>query len=581
MTRIAVTIAAVVLTICDVPVRGGEGVPPVRVAGVLPAVRGRDALATKEQGQDALATKDEAKMASPRTPDGVTTNRPNILIILADDLGYGDVQCYNPQRGKIPTPNLDRLAREGMRFTDAHSSSGVCSPSRYALLTGRYHWRTRLQQGIVNVWGAPLIAPDRLTVAGLAQQHGYRTACIGKWHLGRDWPITEQQRPYFTGFGGQAGGGGQVSTTATEAHRAVWRKVFSQSIPGGPTTRGFDEYFGTDVPNWPPYCFIENDRTVGIPSELLSAEKLRTNQASLQGPALPGWQLEPILPMLADRAAAFIRQQSEAKKPFLLYLPLTAPHTPLAVTEQWLGKSGLNLYADFVMETDAMVGRVLEALRESGTAENTIVLFTSDNGCAPYVGAAELESKGHFPSGPLRGYKGDVFEGGHRIPFIVRWPGVVKPGVVCGQLVHQADLIATVADILSTKLPDNAGEDSFSLLPLLKGEDKPVRDHAVSCASSGIPGLRYGPWKLILARDPKTKTEVQLYNLDDDIGETTNLATEKPETVGEMEMLVLMDKLILHGRSTPGAKQKNDVEVRRYPVAEVTKKKAPSKQEKK
>ncbi len=503
---------------------------------------------------------------------------PNILIILADDLGYGDVQCYNPQRGKIPTPNMDRLAREGMRFTDAHSSSGVCSPSRYALLTGRYHWRSRLQQGIVNVWGTPLIAPDRLTVAGLAKKHGYRTACIGKWHLGRDWPITEQQRKYFTGFGGQAGGGGQVSTIATEAHRAVWREVFSQPIPGGPTTRGFDEYFGTDVPNWPPYCFIENDRTIGIPSELLPADKLRTNQASLQGPALRDWQLEAILPALGDRAVAFLRRAAAAKQPFLLYLPLTSPHTPLAVNRQWLGKSGLNLYADLVMETDAVVGRVLEALRETGAAENTFVLFTSDNGCAPYIGAKELEAKGHFPSGPLRGYKGDVFEGGHRVPFIVRWPGVVKPGRVCGQLVHGADLIATVADILGTKLPDDAGEDSFSLLPLLKGEDKAVREHAVSCASSGIPGLRRGPWKLILQPDPKTKTSVQLYNLDADIGEQTNLAGEKAERVAEMR--ALMERLITQGRSTPGAKQKNDVEVRRYPVAEATQKKAKSKQEK-
>jgi arylsulfatase A len=222
---------------------------------------------------------------------------------------------------------------------------------------------------------------------------------------------------------------------------------------------------------------------------------------------------------------------------------------------------------------------VLEALRESGAAENTVVFLTSDNGCAPYIGAKELESKGHFPSGPLRGYKGEVFEGGHRIPFIVRWPGVVKPGAVCGQLVHQADLIATVAEILSTKLPDNAGEDSFSLLPLLRGADQPVREHAVSCASSGVPGLRRGPWKLILARDPKAKAEVQLYNLDDDIGEKTNLAAGKPQIVAEMR--ALMERLITDGRSTPGATQRNDVEVRRYPVAETTKKKAASKQEKK
>jgi arylsulfatase A-like enzyme len=517
--------------------------------------------------------------AAPSGAKALPPAPPNILVILADDLGYGDVQCYNPQRGKIPTPNIDRLATEGMRFTDGHSSSGVCSPSRYALLTGRYHWRSRLQQGIVPVWGTPLIAPDRLTVAGLAKQHGYRTACIGKWHLGRDWPITDPQRQHFTGFGGQAGGGGAISTTVTDAHRATWREVFSQRIPGGPTTRGFDEYFGTDVPNWPPYCFIENDRTVGIPSELLPADTLATNQASLQGPALRDWQLEAILPTLGDRAVDFIRRQAKAKQPFLLYLPLTSPHTPLAVNRQWLGKSGLNLYADLVMETDAIVGRVLEALRESGAAENTIVLFTSDNGCAPYIGAKELESKGHFPSGPLRGYKGDVFEGGHRVPFIVRWPGVVKPGVVCRQLVHQADLIATVADILGTKLPDHAGEDSFSLLPLLKGGEKPVREHAVSCASSGVPGLRRGSWKLILGRDPTAKTDVQLYNLDSDIGEKTNVASEKPELVAEMR--ALMERVITDGRSTPGAKQNNDVQVRRYPAAEAAQKKAKSKQEKK
>jgi len=503
---------------------------------------------------------------------------PNILIIYADDLGYGDVQCYNPQRGKIPTPHIDRLALQGLQFRDAHSSSGVCSPSRYTLLTGRYHWRSRLQQGTVPVWGPPLIAPDRLTVAGLAQRHGYRTACIGKWHLGQDWPITGDEWPNFTGFGGQFGGGGKVSTTVTEAHRATWREVFSRPIGGGPTTRGFDEYFGTDVPNWPPYCFIENDRTVGIPSELLPAEKLVRNQASLQGPALPGWQLEDVLPALGDRAVQFLHRQARAKQPFLLYLSLTSPHTPLAVNKPWLGHSGLNLYADLVMETDAVVGRVLEALRDSGAAGNTVVFFTSDNGCAPSIGADELEAKGHFPSGPLRGYKGSVFEGGHRVPFVVRWPGVVQPGTVCGQLVHQADLLATVAEVLGAKVPDDAGEDSFSLLPLLRGGDRPVREHAVSCASNGVPGLRRGPWKLILQRDAKAGTDVQLHNLDSDLGEQTNLAAQKPELAAEMR--ALMERLITEGRSTPGARQKNDVEVRRYPVPETAQKKAPAGQEK-
>ncbi|HPA17796.1 MAG TPA: arylsulfatase [Verrucomicrobiae bacterium] len=497
--------------------------------------------------------------------EGVRVIQPNIVIILADDLGYGDVRCYNRERGKIATPNIDRLAEEGMRFTDGHSSSGVCSPSRYALLTGRYHWRTRLQAGIVGVFGEPLIAPERMTIAGLAQTKGYRTACIGKWHLGWDWSIPDEKAAHFRGFGGKAGGGGKVVANATDADRAAWRELFSKPIGGGPTTRGFGEYFGTDVPNWPPYCFIENDRTVGMPSELLPAELLRKHQASLQGPALEGWRLEAILPALCDRAVDFIRRQAGGRGPFLLYLPLTSPHTPIAVLEEWRGKSGLIAYADYVMETDALVGRVLDALAQSGEADNTLVLFTSDNGCAPYIGAKEMEAKGHFPSGPLRGYKGDVFEGGHRVPFIVRWPGVVRPGAACGRLVHHADVMATLADIFGAKLPDGVGEDSFSLLPLLKGEDRRVREHAVSCAASGIPGLRKGPWKLILAPDAKSGTPVQLYNLDSDIGESHNVAAENAGTVAEMSALI--ERLVAEGRSTPGAPRQNDVEVRRFPAA--------------
>ena len=254
---------------------------------------------------------------------GTPASKPNILVILADDLGYGDVQCYNPQHGKIKTPHIDRLAAQGLRFTDGHTSSGVCSPTRYALLTGRYHWRSRLQQGIVPVWGEALITSQRLTVAGLAKQHGYGTACIGKWHLGRDWPITDEQRSFFKSLGGQPGGGGKVVSEVTDAHRDAWRQVFSQPIPGGPTTCGFDEYFGTDVPNWPPYCFIENDRTVGIPTVLLPATKLTGSQASYQGPALKDWRLEAILPTLGDRACSFITRTVKTKQPLL---PLPAAH---------------------------------------------------------------------------------------------------------------------------------------------------------------------------------------------------------------------------------------------------------------
>lgn len=474
--------------------------------------------------------------------------RPNVVVILADDVGFGDFHCYNPTRGKIPTPQIDRLATQGMRFTDAHSSSGVCSPSRYALLTGRYHWRTRLQAGIVGVFGEPLIAPERLTIGKLAQQQGYRTACIGKWHLGWDWPIDPSQRPLF-----QIAKGKNDEAQLTDAHLAAWRQVFAQPIPGGPTTRGFNEYFGTDVPNWPPYCFIENDRTLGLPSQFLPSALLQNHLATLPGPALKDWNLEAILPALGDRATDFIARQAKAGQPFLLYLPLTAPHEPVAVTAEWKNKSGLIPYADFLMETDATIGRVLEALDKNGVANKTLVLFTADNGKAAYTGAADLEKLGHFSSGPLRGYKAAVYEGGHREPFIVRWPGIVQPGAVCSQLVHQADVLATLAEILGVKLPDNAGEDSFSFVSLLKGANQPIRPHAVSCAAVGTAGLRRGDWKYI----PHPKPE--LYNLADDIGETKNLAAQKPALLAEMK--ALLEKIIADGRSTPGAPQTNDVRV--------------------
>ncbi len=451
-----------------------------------------------------------------------------------------------------------------MRFTDAHSSSGVCSPSRYTLLTGRYHWRSRLQSGIVGYLQPPLIAADRLTVAGLLRQQGYHTACIGKWHLGWEWNVRPEERELFAPPRGK-------TTEVTARHRKAWNEVYGRPIEGGPTTRGFDEYFGTDVPNWPPYCFIENERTVGIPSVFLPQELLRNHLASLPGPALEEWKLEGILPALAKRAEEYIGRRSKSGKPFFLYLPLTSPHTPLAVNEPWQGKSGLGLpVADLIMETDDVVGRVLGSLRENGVEKETLVLFTSDNGFAPYVGAKELEGQGHFPSGPLRGYKGDAWEGGHRVAFIVRWPGVVAAGSVCDELVHQADVMATVADIQGVKLPADAGEDSFSLIRLLKGGKEPVREHAVSHGSSGLPALRIGSWKMLFgptggggwSKVSATKPDghpAQLYDLAKDIGETRNLHGEHPEIVEEMT--ALMEKLVDEGRSTPGPAQKNDVPV--------------------
>ena len=461
--------------------------------------------------------------------------RPNIVVILADDLGYGDVQCYNPARGRIPTPHLDQLAAQGLRFTDGHSSSGVCSPSRYTLLTGRYHWRTG-QAGIVGPYGPPMIAADRLTLPALLKQQGYATAAIGKWHLGWRWPM-QQGKP-----------------------------TFDEPLAEGPTTRGFDRYFGTDVPNWPPFSFIENNRLVDRPTAQLPDDQVGHNLASRNGPAVPGWKLEAILPTLGDRACAYIAEAAPRPEPFFLYLPLTAPHTPLAVQSEWSGRSGLGPYADFVMQTDALVGRVLAALDQAGAASNTLVWFTSDNGCAPYVGVEAMEARGHYPSGPWRGYKSDAWEGGHRVPFIVRWPGVVSPGRTCDQLVHQADLLATCAALLEAPLPADAAEDSVSLLPLLRGGDQPVRAHAVSQASGGVLALRQGRWKLIFGAGSggwskgKVATAGQLYDLASDPGETNNLYAGEPARAAELT--ALMERLITEGRSTPGARQPNDVAVR-------------------
>ncbi len=501
-----------------------------------------------------------AGAAEPSAPK--TSHRPNIVIILADDLGYGDVQGYNPQRGKIPTPHIDALARAGVRFTDGHASSAVCSPSRYSLLTGRYHWRTRLQAGIVSPLEGPLIAPDRLTLAGFLQAQGYHTACFGKWHLGWEWDIPSGQREMFEPV---------QEVEASESHRRAWREVYAQPIGGGPTTRGFDEYFGTDVPNWPPYCFIENDRTVGIPSTFLPHEVLQAHRGNLlPGPALPHWNLEEVLPTTIDRACSYIERRARTRQPFLVYLPLTSPHVPLAVTAQWRGKSGLDSdVADYVMQTDAEVGRVVAAIERAGVAHNTIVVFTSDNGFAMYTGVEHLEGRGHYPSGPLRGYKTHAWEGGHRVPFIVRWPDVVKPGSVSQQLVHQVDLMATAADVLDVPLPADAGEDSVSLLPLLMGHDQALRDHAVSQAADGLFTLRHGTWKLIFGKGgggtkiPHTPIDTrpaQLYDLATDVGETNNLYAEHPERVEDMT--AILERIVNAGRSTPGPARQNDVPVK-------------------
>ena len=315
-----------------------------------------------------------------------SAEKPNIIFILADDMGIDSVSANNEAMGPLKTPNIDRLISQGMNFTDAHSGSAVCTPTRYGLLTGRYCWRTRLKKAVLWDWGNPLIDPERLNVAELLKEQGYNTGMVGKWHLGMTW---------FDKDGNSANAHLKITDArykkeSAERVAAVGRNIdFTRAVRGGPIDHGFDYYFGVDVPNFPPYLWIENDKTVGIPS----VPKPK-NMYGTPGPMLPGWKLEDILVGLGNKAVEWITEQSKQNKPFFLYLPLTSPHTPIAPSKSFQGKSGITLYGDFVLETDWVVGQVMKALKESGQAENTLVIFSADNGTAAPANFEELESKG-------------------------------------------------------------------------------------------------------------------------------------------------------------------------------------------
>jgi arylsulfatase A len=488
---------------------------------------------------------------------------PNIVYIYCDDLGYGDVKCLNPQ-GKIPTPHMDRLAAGGMIFTDAHSSSAVCTPSRYSVLTGRYNWRSGMKRGVLNGFSPRLIETNRITVAAFLKAQGYATACLGKWHLGMNWPQNDGSAP---------------------GSSANPRKIdYTQPIPGGPISVGFDYYFGISASlDMAPFVFIENDRVTEIPT--VEKEWVR------KGPAAVSFEAEDVLPALTRKAVEYITAQSAAAKqgkPFFLYLPLASPHTPILPTKEWQGKSGLNPYGDFVMQTDATVGAVLDALSAQSISENTLVIFTGDNGCSPEAKYPELLAKGHNPSHVFRGHKADIFEGGHRVPFMVRWPAQVKAGTTSDQLVCLSDLFATCADILGKKLPDSVAEDSVSILPALQGRAKqPLREAVVHHSINGAFSIRQGQWKLELCpdsggwSDPKpnspeaqTLASVQLYNLAQDIGETNNVQAGHPKVVARLTKL--LEKYVAAGRSTPGKRQPNTgpVEIYHTPKANPAKAKA-------
>ena len=461
-----------------------------------------------------------------------SASKPNIVFILADDLGYGDPHCFNAE-SKIATPNIDRLAAQGTRFTDAHAAGAVCVPSRYALLTGRYPFRNT---GFRNPVQGALIEPKRPTIATVLRGAGYATAMIGKWHLGFE-------------------GGDKFD--------------YTKPLRGGPVDHGFDSFFGQHASlDIPPYFFIANDSCVEPPSESVDASN-SPDWTPVQGAFWRAGKIAPsfkhfeALPIYTRKAKEYIESRAGRgdAQPFFLYLALTAPHTPWLPTETFRGKSLGGPYGDFVTQVDDAVGQVLTALESAKLSQNTLVLFTSDNG--PMWYPADVEKYGHSAAGPWRGMKGDAWEGGHRMPFIARWPDKTPAGATNTETICFSDMLATFAAVAGTKVPDGAGEDSFNLLPLLLGEkrDAPVRDTLVSESSAGVLAIRQGEWKLIpqlggggFTKPGKIKPGPddpagQLYNLADDPGERRNRYGEQPEIVPRLTLLLetLRDK----GRSAP------------------------------
>ncbi len=446
---------------------------------------------------------------------------PNILFILADDMGYGDPQCYNPD-SKIPTPNIDRLAAEGARFTDAHAPGPWCVPSRYGLLTGRYPIRAQL-----NWQERALLDPQQLTLASLLRRNGYRTACVGKWHLGFD----------------------EVEDWATFSS--------DQELPGGPVDHGFDSFFGMYASlDIPPYFYIEGNRPVTPPTETVAAHQSEDATTTISGAfwragnIAPGFAFEGVLPMFARKAIEFLRdqQQAESAQPFFLYVPLTAPHTPWVPTEAFEGKSAVGEYGDFTMQVDDVVGQLLQTLEATEQLDNTLVIFASDNG--PVWFEADVDQYDHRSVASLRGMKVDSWEGGHRVPFVARWPGQIPAGTVRNDLLCFTDMLATVATAVGDSLPEADQLDSYNLLPAFRNETlaQPIRQELII----GESVVRQGDWKLIVgggegglhrlygrgASEAPVDSPNELYNLRNDLAETNNLYETNTEKAEELAAIL-------------------------------------------
>lgn len=468
-----------------------------------------------------LVTADEGDVRRDAQP-----SHPNIVLVLADDLGYGDVHCLAPETSRIPTPHADRLAREGMTFTDAHSGSSVCTPTRYGLLTGRYSWRSRLQRGVTTGFAPCLIAEGQPTVAGFLREQGYHTAIIGKWHLDFQY----------------------LDPDSGEALRRKDHKLppVGAKIPDGPLARGFDHFHGF--------------------------HHARDMEAVVEGDSvIEHDEVVNMLPRLTRESVAYIDARAAAGQPFFLYLALGSPHTPIVPSPEWKGKSGLGDYGDFVMQTDHALGEVRAALERNGLEENTLLLYSSDNGCSKAAGIVQLAEQGHLVSAHMRGSKADLWDGGHRVPFLATWPGRIAPGSSSDQLVCLVDFFATAAEIVGAEMPTRAAVDSVSLLPAFSGEPiESVRHGVVHHSISGHFAYRQGKWKLLLARGsggwtmptekwiPVGAPEGQLYDLEADPGEENNLYESRPEVVERL--LGQLKDDIDRGRSTDGPPAANDLE---------------------
>ncbi len=472
-------------------------------------------------------------------------NKPNIVYILADDMGYGDISCLN-SNSAFKTPFFDKLCEDGIYFTDAHSSSAVCTPSRYSILTGRYNFRSNLKESVYDGFDTPLIEPERKTVASYLQEKGYKTACIGKWHLGLEWSL----------------------------HNSKERESidYTKPLKNTPIDHGFNYFYGISASlDMPPYVYIENREVLGVPKKVIDPE-LQTEVHLCKkwfrsGVISEDFVHEEVLPSCTERVLEKIEEYQ--KEPFFIYFPLSAPHTPIVPTKEFQGASKTNEYGDFILMCDAVVGQIQEKLKDLGLDENTILIYTSDNGCSPMANYPELAQYGHNPSYIFRGTKADIYEGGHRIPLLISWPKVIAPESYSDEPVCLTDLFATLVDIFDDTIPDNVAEDSVSNLPIWRGESlaKPVREALIHHSINGSFSIRKGEWKLEMCPDsggwsnptpgslPKYAPPIQLYNMKTDVREQYNVYDKYPEVVTELRNLLI--QYILNGRSTPGIVQQN------------------------